>query len=454
MPARCPGTVRLAFSRGMSHANVTELKIGMKDSSPNKIEELKPEFSDVEEEAEALIASIIDPSTDGNRYPLYERLRDIAPIYRTRHPLLEGWYLISGYENCRTAMLAQEAVQNSFSLESMNIRDDGVHDDMVRRWMNFRDDPADHDRLRKLFFRYFTPRAVTEWRSGIKELIDQLLDAVGDKKEVDIFAEFCFPLPSLVIARMLGIPMDDMGRFQHVMEEMIAAMAQVQDLDAEARERRDKTAGEFLDFFRQYLDMRRQNPADDLISKVGISAPEAGVDDTDLLAQFVFLLIAGHSTTADSIGNALIALDQNRDQLQLLLDKQVDLTIAASELMRYDSSIGTVNRYFVEEMNLDGVTIPAGSKTIMLFPSAHRDPGKFENPNRLDLTRESASDAFPFGGGRYFCLGQALAKVEIKEALAAFLDRYPTYRVIDYDWQGGLVSHGPKYLNMELHHDS
>ena len=421
----------------------------MKNPAPTPV---KPgsEYSSVAEEAEAIIARIIDPASDGNRYPLYERLRDIAPIHQTKHPMLEGWYLISGYDNCRAATLAKQAVQNSISLESMNIRDDGVHDDMVRRWMNFRDEIVDHDRIRKLFFPFFTPKAVTEWRADVKTLIDRLLDAVGDKKQVDIFAEFCFPLPSLVIARILGIPMDDMAEFQHVMEEMIAAMAQVQNLNAAARAQRDEKASEFLEFFRRYLTMRRQNPTDDLISKVGLAAPAAGIDDTDLLAQFVFLLIAGHSTTADSIGNALIALDQNRDQLQLLLDKQVELAVAANELMRYDSSIGTVNRYFVEDITLGDVTIPAGSKAIMLYQSAHRDPAKFANANQLDLTREAAAEAFPFGGGRYFCLGQALAKVEIREALAAFLERYPNYRVIDYAWQGGLVSHGPKTLQVEL----
>lgn len=404
----------------------------------------------VAEKADAVLAKIMDPATDGERYPLYKELRELAPVYRSSLPLLEGSYIISGFDNCRTAMLAKEAVQNSVSLESMNIRYDGVHDDMVRRWMNFRDDGADHDRLRKLFFPFFTPKAIAEVRAEVGALIDSLLDDLPGNGPVDVFAKFCFPLPSMVIARMLGIPMDDMDEFHEIMDELIGAMARVQDLDAAARASRDDKAGNFLGFFRDYLEKRRAEPADDLISKTGLAAPAAHVSDDDLLAQYVFVLIAGHSTTADSIGNALIALDQHPDQKQLLLDGKVTMRQAVTELMRWDSSIGTVNRYFIEDKVLDGVTIPAESKAMMLFQSAHRDPAKFADPDKLDLTRKAAQEAFPFGGGRYFCLGQALAKIEVEDALSAFLKRYPNYKVVDYEWQGMLVSHGPKSLIVDL----
>ncbi|KHK89083.1 hypothetical protein LK12_22370 [Novosphingobium malaysiense] len=400
--------------------------------------------------ADTILARILDPETDGQRYPLYAELRELAPVYRSSLPLLDGCYIISGFDNCQTAMLAKEAVQNSVSLESMNIRYEGVHDDMVRRWMNFRDELADHDRLRKLFFPYFTPKALAEVRSEVGLLISSLLDSLDTGEPVDVFSKFCFPLPSMVIARMLGIPMDDMDHFHAVMDEMVGAMARVQDLDAAALASRDEKASTFLNFFRGYLERRRAEPANDLISKSGLAAPAAGVSDEDLLAQYVFVLIAGHSTTADSIGNALIALDRNPEQKQLLLEGKVPMKQAVAELMRWDSSIGTVNRYFIEDKTLSGVTIPAGSRSMMLFQSAHRDPAKFENPDELDLTRNNAGDSFPFGGGRYFCLGQALAKIEVEDALTAFLARYPNYRVADLEWQGMLVSHGPKRLMVEL----
>jgi cytochrome P450 len=405
---------------------------------------------DPAQEAESLLARIIDPATDGHRYPLFERLRDIAPVHRASSGLLNGWYVISGYENCRSAMLATQAVQSSKSLESMNIRYDGVHDDMVRRWMAFRDDVTDHDRLRKLFFPYFTPRAVNEVRASVQNVIDDLLDGLTGRGPIDVFTEFCYALPSVVVAHMLGIPTEDMGNLQHVMEEQVAAMASVQDLDDAMLARKDQIASDLLAYFRKYLDARRADPQDDLITRTGLAAPAAGVSDIDLLSQYVFVLIAGHSTTADSIGNALVALDANREQLQLLLDGEVEMRRAADELIRYDSSIATMNRVFVEDYTVAGVTIPAGAQAIMMMQSAHRDPAKFDDPNRLDLTRQNAADAFPFGGGRYFCLGQALAKVEVEQALKSFLERYPNFRVIECEWQGNMVSHGPKRLIVDL----
>jgi pimeloyl-[acyl-carrier protein] synthase len=310
--------------------------------------------SAMDEEAGELLAQIINPATDGHRYPLFERLRDIAPVHRATSGLLNGWYVVSGYENCRSVMLASEAVSNSKALESMNIRDDSIHDDMVRRWMAFRDEVSDHDRLRKLFFPHFTPRAVNQLRANVQELIDELLDGLVGRGSVDVFTEFCYALPSVVVARMLGIPSEDMVRFQHILEEQVAAMASVQHLDDALLARKDEIASELLAYFRKYLAERRADPQDDLITKSGLAAPAAGVEDADLLSQYVFVLIAGHSTTSDAIGNALIALDANRDQLQLLLEGKVEMRQAVDELMRYDSSIATVNRVFAQDYTVAG----------------------------------------------------------------------------------------------------
>lgn len=405
---------------------------------------------DTAQEAELLLARLIDPATDGHRYPLFERLRDIAPVHRATSGLLNGWYIISGYENCRRAILASEAVSNSKALESMNIRYDGAHDDMVRRWMAFRDEISDHDRLRKLFFPHFTPRAVNQIRANVQELINELLDSLVGRGPIDAFAEFCHALPSVVVARMLGIPPEDMVGFQRALEDQVAAMASVQYLDAAARARKDQIAADLLGYFRKYLDARRTAPQDDLITKTGAAAPAADVSDIDLLSQYVFLLIAGHSTTADAIGNALIALDANRDQLEHLVNAKVEMRQAVDELMRYDSSIATVNRVFTQDYVVAGTTIPAGGQAMLLMQSAHRDPAKFDEPDRLDLTRKNAGDAFPFGGGRYFCLGQALAKVEIEQALKSFIERFPNFHIVEFEWQGNMVSHGPKRLIVDL----
>jgi pimeloyl-[acyl-carrier protein] synthase len=402
------------------------------------------------QEADAIVAQILDPKTDGSRDPLYARLREIAPVHRSSHPLLPGWYLVSGYQNGLKVLMADVAEQNSQMLAAMNVEDDGVHDTMMRRWFGFRETTEEHDRIRKFLAPYFTVRAMANLRSEVQTLIGNLLDKIGDKKEFDVFSEFCFPLPSMVIARLLGIPMHELDGFQQLMEERAAMTARRQVLDSEARARRDEIAGKFLTLFGKYLDLRRTQPAEDLISRTGAAAPDAGISDEDLLAQYVFMLIAGHSTTSDAISNALIALDQNPDQRQMMIDGKVDLKQAADELIRFDSSIESATRYIKEDLAIDGVTIPAGSKTIVLMHSAHRDPGKFAAPDRLDLTRTNASDAFPFGRGRYFCLGQPLAKIEVEEAVKAILERYPHYRVKEIDWLGSFISHGPRRLILSV----
>lgn len=402
------------------------------------------------EEADAIVAQILDPETDGKRDPLYARLREIAPVHRSNHPLLSGWYLVSGYQNGLKVLMADVAEQNAQMLGAMNVEDDGVHDTMMRRWFGFRDTTQEHDRMRKFFAPFFTVRAMANLRGEVQALVASLLDRIGDKKEFDVFAEFCFPLPSMVIARLLGIPMHELAGFQQLMEERAAMTARRQILDSEARARRDEIAGKFLALFGKYLDLRRAVPEDDLISKTGAAAPEAGISDDDLLAQYVFLLIAGHSTTSDAISNALIALDANPDQRQLMIDGKVDLKQAVDELIRFDSSIESSTRYITQDLTIDGVTIPAGSKTIILMHSAHRDPQKFDEPDRLDLTRANVSDAFPFGRGRYFCIGQPLAKIEIEEALRVILERFPDYRVKQVDWQGSFISHGPRSLILSV----
>lgn len=399
-----------------------------------------------DDEAERLVSQILDPANGGNRYGLYHRLRDIAPVHRTDHPLLNGWHLISGYYNCRTALTASQAVNNAKVLELMNIEGDGPFARMNRAWMEYQDQIADHDRIKKLFFSHFTPRSVNAHRELIRELVGSLLDALGDRDEFDVVADFAFPLPTLVITRVLGIALDDVPRFQHMMDEYLEATAIVRVLDDETRAGRDAMAEEFLGLFRQYLDERRVAPKDDLISKLAQSAAGAGVSDEELLAQFVFVLIAGFSTTADMIGNALFAMDQHPDQREAFANGKISARDAVKEFLRYDSSLEVGTRFFTADTEIAGVVIPAGAPALILFHSAHRDPVVYTEPDTLDFSRKFPQPAFAFGGGRYTCLGSALAMIELEEAMGALMRRYPTYTIKDVAWQGTLVSHGPKHL--------
>lgn len=398
------------------------------------------------DDAESLIEQILDPRSGGDRYPLYRQLREIAPVHRTEHPLLHGWYFISGFHAIRSALTMSQSQNNAAVLQLLNVDGEGSYARMNRTWMEYQDNTADHDRIRKLFFPFFTPRAMGTYRELIRELITSMLDDLSGQDEIEIVSEFAFPLPTMVIARVLGIAMEDVPDFHAMMEAYLETTAMVRVLDDEARADRDKMTVEFIGLFRRYLEDRRRVPADDLITKLGQAAPAAGVSDEELLAQLVFVLIAGHSTTADMIGNALVALAEHPEQRTAITEGKITVKDALRELLRYDSSLEVATRYFNEDVKMEDVLIPAGSRALILLHSAHRDPAIYPDPDRLDLMRKQAQPAVVFGGGRYTCLGSALANIELDEALKAFLQRYPGYRIKDVAWQGSLVSHGPQRL--------
>lgn len=395
---------------------------------------------------ESVFAEILNPASDGKRYPLFSLLREHAPVFQTNLPGLQGWYVVSNYEYAHQLTNNPKTQNNSKVLELMNLSPDGAYSNQSRRWMEYKDDIAEHDRIRRLFMPHFTPRAVEAFRPKVRELVAELLNGVADPRRVEIVREFAFPLPSAVIGSLLGIELKDYDRFRHCMEAILDATANVRVLSDAERKERDDLAEEFLGMFRDYIAMRRRNPKDDLISKFASEDIQAKISEEDLLAQFVFILIAGYSTTSDMIGNAVVALAHNPDQLKKILDDPNRIPNAITELLRYDTSLVMSTRFVNEPITLGNTTLPAGACVMILLAAAHHDPAAFENPETLDLDRTFGKRVFPFGGGRYVCLGMSLARIELEEALRAFFKRYPRYQVDELAWLGLLVSHGPKKL--------
>ena len=395
---------------------------------------------------DAIFTRIVDPRSAGQRYPLYHFLREHAPVFQTRFPPLDGWYVVSNYEYARAIIFSPKAQNNGQVLELNNIDPSGAYSDMMRLWMEYADDTAVHDRIRLVFFPHFTPRNLAALRPRIREIVVRLLDGVGDPKRVEVIGEFAFPLPALVIAEILGIDVRDLARFRRDMDAILEMTANIRPLTDADRAERDELAADLLDLFREHLERRRQAPRDDLISK--LASEQGRISDEELLAQFVFVLIAGHSTTADLIGNALVGLAKHPDQLARLAADRSLIPSAFHEFLRYDSSLETGTRIVNEPIALGDTVIPAGGRVLLMLHAAHHDPAVFDEPDRLDIARANAKDAFPFGGGRYTCLGMALARMEFEEALDELLLRYPRFEIAELEWQGGLVSHGPKRLVM------
>ncbi len=317
----------------------------------------------------------------------------------------------------------------------------------VGNFMLFRDPPT-HTRLRSLVSRAFTPRMVERRRPRIAAIADELLDAVEPRGAMDLIADYAFPLPVMVIAELLGVRPEDHDRFR-AWSMAVAAAIDVRataDVYAVASE---ATVG-LMDYLRDVVAERRQRPEDDLISGLVAIQQEGGDDrltDDELLATCGLLLVAGHETTVNLIGNGLLALLRHPEQWERLSREPAGVTNAVEELLRYDSPVQMTFRFAFEDVALDGQAIKRGDQVCFVLGAANRDPEQFPDPERLDIGRR-VSWPSSFGFGIHYCLGAPLARLEGQLALEAVLRRMPGLRLATdtTDWRDNIALRGLQRL--------
>jgi cytochrome P450 len=298
-------------------------------------------------------------------------------------------------------------------------------DDVPRSMLS--SDPPDHTRLRTLVNKAFTPRTVRQLTGRIQELVDRSLDAVADRGEMEVIGEFAYPLPITVIAQMLGVPGEDRDFFRSASQKIAVALGPVGDVQVAmgALEGRNQ----LVDYFNRLIPERRNEPRDDLITAL-LEAEEAGdfLSHGELLAMLLLLLVAGHETTVNLIGNGLLALLRHPDQFERLRDEEGIERAAVEELLRYDSPVQMTGRVAKQDVEIGGRTIRAGQWVSAILASANRDPEVFEDPDTLDLTREPCNH-LSFSAGIHFCLGAQLARLEGQIALSTIVRRFPGLRL-------------------------
>jgi cytochrome P450 len=373
----------------------------------------------------------LDPAFIADPYPFYRRLREAAPVCKTP----QGFWLITRYEDVAFA-LRDKRFGKDF-VGNMKRRyggADGMNEpaiaSLARTMLVL--DPPDHTRLRGLVNKAFTARRVADMRPRIRKIVDEQLDRVIDKGEMDVMRDLAHRLPVIVICDMLGIPEDHRAPFLagsnvngRILEPVPMTRQEIDQANLNTQ-----MAGTY---FRQLCDLRRREPQDDLTTEL-VRAEEAGdkLSAEELEANIGLLFGAGHETTTNLIGNGLLALHRQPDQWERLKADPSLVPNAVEELLRYDSSVQLTGRVTNTEVEIGGVTLPAQESVITLLGAANRDPAQYPDPDRLDVGREHIRP-MSFGGGIHHCLGAQLARLEAELVFTALIERMPDLTLPEKD---------------------
>ena len=365
----------------------------------------------------------LSPGVYTDPYPTYERLREKDPVHWS--PLLNSW-VFSRYRHVDSILRDHKRFSNDNRKRANRRRNDESSDLANQPIMLFRDPPV-HTRLRALVSRAFTPAVVEGLAGRTRAIADDLLDRIDDPSGFDLMEAIAAPLPVIVIAELLGVPTEDQPQFQIWSRHRSRAL----EPNITEKERRLVTeSGRELD---QYLmgvvEKRRQEPQEDLISGL-VAAEEAGdkLSQAELLAMLRMLLIAGNETATKLIGNGMLALLRNPEQMEALRQCPDLMPSAIEELLRYDAPVQLDVRVALADTDFDGRQVRKGQGILLLLGSANRDPEVFSEPDRLDIARHEAGH-ISFGRGIHYCLGASLARLEGRLTFEAIMQRFSDIRM-------------------------
>jgi cytochrome P450 len=383
------------------------------------------------------------PEFHANPYPFYRRLREADPVH---HGALGIWVL-TRYDDVVMALRDPRFGREGMA-EVMEARLGVPARPANTRDMLFRD-PPDHTRLRALVSRAFTPRVVEAMRPHIQEIVDGLLDRVEGARGMDVIEDLAYPLPVTVICEMLGVPTADQDVFKQWSSDIARSLdAAILPAGSDVIMRGQKAGEALREYFRSLIAVRRKQPRPDLLSAL-IAAEEQGdkLSEPELLATCSLLLIAGHETTVNLIGNGLFALLRHPDELQALADDPALIQTGVEELLRFDGPVQRTGRMTMADVEIGGKQIPKGSIVAAVIGAANRDPAHFPEPDRLDVARQE-NRHIAFGFGIHFCLGAPLARIEGQVAIGTLLRRWRTLKLVSDtpEWRESSVLRGLKTL--------
>jgi cytochrome P450 len=377
-----------------------------------------------------------------NPYPVYEKLRQSDPILNLQFPDGRFGWLISSYEE------AVEALKDSrFSKDVAKAM--GQEQTSVFSTNMLFSDPPDHKRLRGLVQKGFTPKRIADMRDHIQEIADNLLDAVSSKDTIDLIDEYAFKLPIIVISEILGVPTEDQDKFRIWSNSIIGASNQ------EMNEQVVQHMNEFIAYLKDWFAKVREQPGDDMISQLVIAENQGDrLSEQELYGVVTLMIIAGHETTVNLIGNGVLALLEHPQQRKLLQEQPELIHGAIEEMLRYNGPVEfSTSRWAAEDMDFHGVHMKKGDLVVIALNSANRDASQFEDPDIFDITREK-SQHLAFGKGIHLCLGAPLARLEGEIAINTLLRRYPNFElqrdIDELEWRPGMIVRGVKEIPISL----
>lgn len=369
-----------------------------------------------------------------NPYPVYSLIRTVRPVLRVPVPDYDGpgVWLLTRYRDVHLALRDPR-----FSVD--RLRAPLVRDNLARLPEFLRQsaqglrsmlvmDPPDHTRVRKLVNKAFTPKRIAAMRGHIDQLVTELLDAAEAGGRFDLIHDLAEPLPAIVIAELLGVPAEDHRQFREWSSGLIAS---VSARTGAQRSLATTAAQNLFGYLADTIARRRAEPRDDLISAMILAQEESdALSDAELLATSNLLLLAGHETTTNLIGNGTLALLREPDAWQSLCEDPRLIPRAVEELLRFDGPVQATVRVTLEDVEIDGHTVEAGSLVLLNIGAANRDPEIFAEPDRLDIHRDP-NPHLAFGFSTHFCMGAPLARLEGQLAFHALVTRFPRMRLLD-----------------------
>ena len=384
-----------------------------------------------------------------NPFPVYKNIRENDPVQQFLLPNGQFAWIVTTFKEASKVLSDSRFVTNSFAQTESFDAELAPHQKIISRNL-LSVNPSDHRRLRRLIQKAFTKRMIEKLRGRIEDIANQLLDQVEDKGKMDLIEDFAFPLPIIVICEMLGVPIEDQDKFREWSNVIMEGFNNPQlSQDSE------KVMKAFVGYLKELIAKRRKHLQSDLISDL-LRVEENGdvLSEQELYALIFVLIIAGHETTVNLIGNGMLALLEHPQQKEKLMKSPELIHAAMEEILRYNGPAEVSNiRFATEDIKLGGKQIKQGEMVFVALASANRDSEQFIEPDSFDITRE-ANNHIAFGKGVHFCLGAPLARLEGEIAINMLLRRMPAIQLCtDFDllnWRAGIIIRGLKEMPVKF----